>query len=301
MITKDTKTFDIYIDNIFCYANKGVIQAATFIGAILNEHNNFDIAKWNINEYWELIPQLSLDNTILLSKFKSFVVKSALCEMMMDFEQTLLKIYDSLLLVKNIKSKEQYNIKTHLESVQNFKNQSFENKLELINKIIQNKLSNIQLWQNLKYVRNCITHNNSVVDKGKIQLNIPIFFIELKDNVTGEIYRSSKEEAIIKIGRIQGHDISAKVGWDTEEKTFDIGATITFTPAEIYHLLFALKESIKDLEILFINYLVKNKIEFGITEQNGIIKTQEELEKQYKYKKELYVTLSPKLDKGAKV
>lgn len=218
--------------------------------------------------------------------------------MMMNFEQTLIEMYDCLLLIEKIKSGQTYNIDTHLKNVNDFKNNNFEKKLETINKIIQNKPSNIQLWRNLKYIRNCITHNNSIVDKGSISLFIPIFFIELKDNITGEIYRSSKEEPTIKIGRVRGHDVILQVGWKEEEKVFDIGEIITFTPVEIYHLLFALKESIENLEKLFINYLVKNKIPFGITKKKGIIKSQEELEKQYSCKKGIHVALFPATNKG---
>lgn len=291
MITKDTKFFNIFTDEIFEKARNGILLSSAFIGAVLNDNNMINIKHWNIYDDWELLPLPPSDSSNILNEYKIFVVKNALNEIVMKMEQTLIEVYDILILVINIKKYRPYNLHVHKKAVNEFKKKSFEEKQKEINKYILNNLKNNSLWQNIKYIRNCITHNNSIVDKGVIQLSVPVFTMKLRDKVTDKIYISSKEMPIMKIGNVEGHDFEIILEWEIVKKIFNNDEKIVLSSSEIYFLIYALYNSIEDLERLFVNFLIDNKIEFGKNQKSGIIKTQEELISQYIKKKELRVTL----------
>lgn len=289
MIEDNDTAYDFKVDDIFAYAIAGVNRAAAFIGAVLNKKNCLDIKQWYIDDQFEITPKTE-NNVVVLNEFKDFVIKNALCEMIMDFEITLNELYDGLLIITNTK-KGQYNLTEHKRRMKNFMSAKFEHKINAVNQILTN-IKETDFWKNLKYVRNCIEHNYSKVNKGSIKLFIPMVEAKVIDEETKKEYLFTPEQPFANIGEIAGHpaqviiDIAKK-----KEKIFNNGDIISFTNAEINFLIAAMNDSINFLRVRVLEYLLEigNKLNF----KGNIIHNKEELHKTFK-RRELHIVMWPK-------
>jgi len=289
MISDNDTTYDFKVDDIFSYALAGVNRAAAFIGAVLNKNNCLDIKQWHMGDQFEITPKTE-NSIIVLNEFKDFVVKNALCEMIMAFEATLNELYDGLLIVTNTRSG-QYNLSEHKKRMKNFMSANFEHKINAVDQILTN-IKETDFWKNLKYVRNCIEHNYSKVNNGSIKLFIPMVEVKIIDEKTKKEYLFTPEKPFANIGEIAGHP--AKVIIDiakNKEKIFNNGDIISFTDAEINFLIAAMNDSINFLRVRVLEYLLEigNKLNF----KGNIIHNKEELHKTFK-RRELHVVMWPK-------
>ena len=281
-------------DVIFSFAEKGIARASGFAGVVLNSKNVVNIKQWCINENFVLIPELK-NNKNSIDEFKSFVAKSALCEMVMLFETTLNKLYENILLFENTKKGNVYNIENHQDLLKQFVNNAFETKLAKIKKIIDFDNDNNELWKNLKYTRNCISHNHCLVDKGDIKLVIPAFTVKYLNNKTNEEIYSTPEAPVANLKNFIGCPMTVFINYEYRKKIFNKGDIITFTSHEINFLIFSMKNSINDLKRKYIEYLLKNGV--AINFRNNIIKTVDELNKCVTQNKQvMYFSLNKKKD-----
>ncbi len=287
---KENTSYDFNIDKIFSYALDGVNKATAFIGAVLNKNNSFNINQWKLEEQFDVTPTIQ-NSPNVLKGFKDFVIKNALCEMIMSFEITLNELYDGLLIItRTVKGK--YSTLEHKKIMKKFLSDKFEDKLKKINQILQNITEN-DFWTSLKYIRNCIEHNYSKVNKGTIKLMIPMVEIKFIDQVTKKEYLFTPENPeSSSLHEIAGHPAQVIIDIKkNREKIFNNGDIISFTKSEINFLIAAMNDSINFLKVHVLEYILEKG--YGLNFRGTIIKTKEELRK-ILTKREIHITINQK-------
>jgi hypothetical protein len=283
---------DLDINQIFEYARKGVIRASAFSGAVLNEKNNFNIKQWRIFEQYELIPE-PVNNEETINEFKSFVVHNSLCEMMSLFEKTLTELYKKIYYLNCYNERKIYDEKIANNLTKKFSGRDFPKKIKIISRLLRNVKSNKNLWENLKYVRNCVAHNNSLVNKGEIKLKIKAFTCKMVDQITKEEYYFTPDNPIHKIQNMAGHTIQCSIKLEEKEKIFYQGDKIKFSPQEIAFLFYTMLESINELYRAFLIYLIEQGMQIKLPGNDKLITTKEELIKFWKNEKqEVHLSLN---------
>lgn len=269
-MNKGVLNFDI--EKIFNWATKGIIRAAYFSGIVLNPKNSIDVKHWNAVEEFLNVPNPK-DTDLAMEEFRLFVSKSALREMIEFFEKTLHGIFEMLNIVEKRPTPEE--LIDVLQETKNFKKKNFPDKLRIIDKMLEKKLSKRKdFWQALQDIRNCITHNTSIVDKDKITINIPKFTAILKGKNTGK-------EIIIPFGNLgQGVKIQEEsdllIKFEQSPKIFKEGEVITFNNEEIALLIFGMQESLNIFRNIIIESVLKNQIPVKFLDTNKFVSTIEE-------------------------
>lgn len=274
------QTLTLDLEKVFHYAEKGIIRAAFFSGIVLNQNNTINIQDWNISDGICLIPKLFNENEVL-KEFNIFVSKNALREMIELFEKTLIGIYEILNITKNpiILSE----IPKITKETKKFKGKKFPDKLKIIDEFLNNLLSKqSDFWQGLQDIRNCITHNISIVYKEEIIINIPKFNAIIKGKKTGkEIHLPF---GVIKDGVLIDEEAELLVKIEHIKRTFKKGDVITFTNDEIALIIFGMQNSLAILRKTVVEVLLERNIPVTDKSANRSFKTIDELEK---YKKEI--------------
>lgn len=266
---------NININEVFAPAKNGINNALAYSAIVLNKKNKIEISSLYIDEQYRMItPEVNQET--LIDSFRDFVVYNALCNMMENFEITLDRAYRAFLPIVN--TGKNYTKSTYKENVKKFSYLSFEEKLEIIKKYINNTDENEKLWVNLKHVRNCITHNGSIVQKEDIKLLIPSFSMKYIDLVTKEEFYSNSEDLTITMGKVKGNEGKLIIDLSCNEKIFKHGEIIKFTDREIISLIRAMRISIETLNKEFMYLLLDNGR--SINCDNGMtITKREELDK----------------------
>lgn len=267
---KELLNFDI--ESIFLWARKGIIRAAYFTGIVLNPKNSIEVKQWNAMEEFINAPEPK-DKNLAMDEFKLFVSKSALREMIEFFEKTLLGVFEMLNIIEKRPSSEE--LADIYKETKEFKGKNFPEKLEIIDRILNYKLSKRKdFWQALQNIRNCITHNASIVDKETITIIIPKFVAVIKGKTTGRetIIPFGYQEKAIKIE--EESDLLLKI--EQNHKTFKKGEVISFNNEEIALLIFGMQESLNIFRNIIIENTLKNKIPLKLLSTNKFVTTIEE-------------------------
>lgn len=256
LFVMDKQMIKLDFNKAFYFAKKGILRAALFSGIVLNNVNSFNIKSWHIKDNFLLIPD-KVDESEVLFEFKNFVAKNALREMMELFDITLIHVFQIL----NITDKHinKIDFKDYKKETKKFKKEKFPNKLKIIDNLLNNELSQqTEFWQPLQDIRNCITHNVSIVDKEEININIPNFIMIFKGIHSGQEFVFSGMSTVEKSQVPEESELFIKI--ENITKTFKKGEMITFTNEETTLLIFGMIKSLAIFEKIVLANALNNEI-----------------------------------------
>lgn len=208
---------------------------ALSLGALVNPQNTFQVKSYEIDESSRIFARPE-DFSVLKPYFRDVLVNAAIRNGIEDFEYLLCCIYIYL-------SQQTQEIVSQ-EDINRFSRENFHNKLLKIDKLLDGKLTPyLDIWKNIQYIRNAITHHGGNMVKEDVVLYIPTLQFDMRtaqknaqDPITMEKHVNLQIEIIPKF-------ITKKIKKNQR---------IEFSDQEINGLLVGLYNSIKWLQNLVI-------------------------------------------------
>lgn len=237
------------------YIQKAIQRAAHFIGIIASPANSLGIESYNIIEDFQLFshPPIEVESEIL-SEFRNFIINHSLREMIESFDKALINAFEVIAFLNGKINSSKFNEIT--EEVIKFKKSKFPNKLIKINALLNNKLTEQNdFWKVLKNIRNCITHNMSIVDQDEISIQIPYIREVIKDLITGEETIINLTGDFFKAPASSIHEIQTSY----LNKTFKRGEIIYFNYEEITYIIYAMWKYCDHFNKTILDYMESNK------------------------------------------
>lgn len=208
---------------------------ALSLGALVNPQNTFQVRSYEIDESSRIfaIPE---DFSILKPYFRDVLVNAAIRNGIEDFEYLLCCIYIYL--------SQQTQKVVSQEDISRFSRENFHNKLLKINKLLDGKLTPyLDIWKNIQYIRNAITHHGGNMVKEDVVLYIPTPQFDMK---------TAQENAQDPITREKHVNLQIEIIPKFITKKFKKNQRIEFSDQEINGLLVGLYNSIKWLQNIVI-------------------------------------------------
>lgn len=252
----DNSTVNLNFEDVFYEARQGIDRASLFIGLIVNNKKKLSIDKWNIVDNFQLINKPN-DKIQAFTEFEKFIIKNSLCEMIELFEVTLIKSFELLEII--IRTSIGLDFEEIDEAVKKFKKYNFPKKLKKIDNLLANKLSKQKdFWQAMQNIRNCITHNMSIVDTEKIIIQIPNFKTIIKGLQSGKEIEFPALGIIPNVFPNEGSKIILELVHTAQE--FKKGDLISFDNEQITYLIWAMKHSLDILRKTLLDYIIVKNI-----------------------------------------
>ncbi len=208
---------------------------ALSLGALVNPKNTFQVRSYEIDESSRIfaIPE---DFSILKPYVRDVLVNAAIRNGIEDFEYLLccIYVYLSQLPQKAVSQQE----------IDKFSRENFHNKLLKVDKLLDGKLTPyLDIWKNIQYVRNAITHHGSNMVKNEVILYIPTSQFDMRTE------QKMIQDPITKEKRI---NIQMEIIPKFITKKFKKNERIEFSDTEINGLLIGLYNSIEWLQKIVI-------------------------------------------------
>lgn len=208
---------------------------ALSLGALVNPQNTFQVKSYEIDESSRIFARPE-DFSVLKPYFRDVLVNAAIRNGIEDFEYLLCCIYIYL-------SQQTQEIVSQ-EDINRFSRENFHNKLLKIDKLLDGKLTPyLDIWKNIQYIRNAITHHGGNMVKEDVVLYIPTLQFDMRtaqknaqDTITMEKHVNLQIEIIPKF-------ITKKIKKNQR---------IEFSDTEINGLLVGLYNSIEWLQNIVI-------------------------------------------------
>lgn len=208
---------------------------ALSLGALVNPQNTFQVKSYEIDESSRIFARPE-DFSVLKPYFRDVLVNAAIRNGIEDFEYLLCCIYIYL-------SQQTQEIVSQ-EDINRFSRENFHNKLLKIDKLLDGKLTPyLDIWKNIQYIRNAITHHGGNMVKEDVVLYIPTLQFDMRtaqknaqDTITMEKHVNLQIEIIPKF-------ITTKIKKNQR---------IEFSDTEINGLLVGLYNSIEWLQNIVI-------------------------------------------------